>query len=1188
MSRKNTIGLMSFYILALLVLVVLPGGRLGAQSIAGNIGGTLVDPSGAVIPGVQVTLINEGTTESRTTLSNDTGEFVFAAVQPGTYTIKAEKTGFRGFNRKGVAVTVSGRVGLGRIQLELGEVSNTVNVTVEGETINTESADTAGVLSLKQLDSVPIKGRDVMNLLRTLPGVSQVNAQPWGSGEIGDSDPAGGQSNGGQFGSFSPAVGGARLFWNTVTVDGQVGSNPDFPGLFMAAISMDAVSEAKIISNNYTADYGRNPGSTINLVSKSGTQDFHGNVYGYKRHEKLNANEFFNNRDGVPKPIYRFGTFGFNVGGPVFIPGKFNSDKRKLFFFYSQENWRINLPQGLTQVTVPTAAERVGDFSQTFDQGGALRVITDPTTGQPFPNNIIPSHRINADAQKLLNIMPLPNQLNRALTGGNYNFEWQDSCEIPKMLNALKVDYNPADKDHFAFLPRRWRSDTRAYGCRVLGYGSDLPLWKHHYRYITDSVVMTWTRSISPTKVNEFNSGFTGEKEQGQPVNLFGRTTENYFDPIRRVTNSFETGQLFPAANPYNILPQANFGGVPNGAYLDAENRLPDDQGYNRFHFTDNFSWVHGSHTMKFGVYLEVNWATDGPNASCFSGCFNFERNVNNPGDTGWAYANALLGNFSSYSETNTRQRYQGKMTNWEWFLQDTWKVNSKLTLNYGVRFTRFTPWYLNKGSGATFQASAYNLSDVPALYQPFIDSNGTRVARDPKTGQLFPEVYIGAFSAPWDFSGSVLNTDGGYARGFRRQQAVQPMPRFGFAYDLFGNGKTAIRGGFATMKQTTPSYSAYIGIQNNAPVKYSPTIYYGNMNTFLSQTGLLYPTGTSTFDPNDIVPSIYRYSLGIQHELGFNTVIDVSYVGNQGRHLIQQYDPNIVPYGARFLPKNQDTTTGTPLPDDFFRPVPGYNGIGTTITSGNSNYNALQVAIDRRYAHGVAFGVSYTWSKVLGTQSSGWAGGGAIDNGPVATYRPWRVWNYGPASFDETQMLVVNYVWDLPKVSKYSNNAFVRGVFDGWQVAGVSTFASGLPSAIYPSTTDGADITGGGDGWRAMLIGQPQLSRGERTFERFFNTSAFGRPPQGYFGDAPISPVRGPGINNWDITLMKQFRLWNEASSLQFRSEFYNAWNHPNFNSVDVGPVFNESGAQVNSTFGQINGNRAARVIQFSLRLTF
>jgi len=310
--------------------------------------------------------------------------------------------------------------------------------------------------------------------------------------------------------------------------------------------------------------------------------------------------------------------------------------------------------------------------------------------------------------------------------------------------------------------------------------------------------------------------------------------------------------------------------------------------------------------------------------------------------------------------------------------------------------------------------------------------------------------------------------------------------------------------------------------------------------------------------------------------------VIDASYVGNQGRHLIQNYDPNIVPDGSRFLPQNQG------LSDDFFRPTPGYNGIGTTITSGSSSYNALQVAINRRYSHGVAFGVAYTWSKVLGTQSSSWAGGGSVDNGPVATYLPWRQWNYGPASFDQTQMLVINYVWDLPKVSKYSNNAFVKGVFDGWQLAGVSTFASGLPSAIYLGTTDSIDFTGGGDEVRANLIGQPQLSHGDRTFERFFNTAAFGRPAVGSHGDAPVSPVRGPGINNWDITLMKQFRLWSEASSLQFRSELYNAWNHPNFNGMDVGPVFDESGNQVNSTFGQITSNRAPRVIQFSLRLQF
>jgi len=1173
-----------------MVCVALLPGHVMAQSISGTINGTLVDPSGAVIPGVEVTLLSERTGETRTTVSNDTGEFVFAAVQPGTYTVKVEKTGFRGFSRKGVTLTVSERLALGRIQLELGEVSDVVNVTLEGETINTETADTAGTLSLKQLDNIPIKGRDVMNLLRTMPGVSQVAAQPWGGGEFSDTSPASNNSsNGGQFGSFSPAVGGARLFWNTVTVDGQVGSNADFPGLFMSAISMDAVAEAKVISNNYTADYGRNPGSTINLVTKSGTQDFHGNVYGYKRSEKLNANDFFNNRDGLPKPIYRFGTFGFNVSGPVYIPGKFNTEKKKLFFFYSQENWRVNLPQGITHVTVPTAAERAGDFSQTFDQGGALRVITDPTTGKPFPGNIIPTNRINPNAQILMNIMPLPNNLNTATTGGNYNFEWQDVCEIPKMLNALKVDYHPTDKDTFAFLPRRWRADTRAYQCNALGMDGNLPIWQHHYRYITDSVVMTWTRTVSPTKVNEFSSGFTGEKEQGQPEALFGRTTDNYFDAIRRVTLGYGIGQLFPAANPYNIIPGVNFGYAPNGASYNPNNRLPDDQGYNRYHLSDNFTWIHGSHTLKVGVYLEMNWATDGPNADCFSGCFDFSRNVNNPGDTGWDFANGLLGNFASYKETNTRQRYQGKMTNWEWFAQDTWKVNQKLTLTYGMRFTRFTPWYMNKGTGATFQASAYNPSDVPPLYRPALDANGNRMALDPVTGQLFPETYIGAFAAPWNFSGSVLSSDPGYPRGFRQQQAVQPMPRFGFAYDLFGSGKTVIRGGFGTMKQTTPTYSRYIQIQNAAPVKYEPNIYYNNMDTFLSQTGLLYPTYAFAYDPNDKVPSIYRYSLGIQHELGQGTVLDVSYVGNVARHLIQNYDQNLVPYGAHFLPQNQDPTSpGNALPEDFYRPVPGYNGIETTITSGSSNYNSLQVSINRRYSHGVSFGAAYTYSKVMGTEASSWGGGGSIDGGPVATYRPWRIWNYGPASFDQTQMLAINYVWDLPKASKHLDNVLVRAVFDNWQVAGVTTFASGLPSPVYLNTTDGADITGGGDGARVMLLANPQISWGSRTFDQFFNTAAFGRPPQGYYGDAPIAPVRGPGLNNWDLTLAKSFKLWSESSSLQFRSEFYNAWNHGQFNSVDVGATFDPSGNQVNSTFGQLNGSRSARVIQFSLRLSF
>jgi Carboxypeptidase regulatory-like domain len=1188
MFRKSTIGLMSFWMLVLLILVVLLPKQLAAQSIAGSISGTLVDPSGAVIPAVEVTLISERTSEAHTTVSSDIGEFVFGSVQPGTYTVKAEKTGFRGLNRKGVAVTASERVALGRLQLELGEVSDVVNVTLEGEMINTESADTTGVLASNQLDNIPIRGRDVMSLLRTLPGVSQVAPQPWGTGEVNSRAPEGSDSNGGQFGSFTPAIGGARLFWNTVTVDGQVGSNSDHPGLFMAAISMDAISETKIISNNYTADYGRNPGSTINLVSKSGSQDFHGNVYGYKRHEKLNANDFFNNRDGLPKPIYRYSTFGFNVGGPIYIPGKFNSDKKKLFFFYSQENWWTKFPPGITQVTVPTAAERLGDFSQTLDQDGKLIVIRDPTTGQPFANNIIPSGRINANGQALMNIMPLPNQTDRNLTGGNFNFEWQDTCEIPKMLNALKVDFHPTEKDHFSFLPRRWRADTRAYQCNALGIDGNLPIFKHHYKYLTDSVVMTWTHILGATKVNEFNSGFTGEREQGYAANLFGRTVENYFDSIKRSSIGYTDSQLYPAANDLGIIPGASWYYVPSGPAFNANDRLPDDQGYNRFHLTDNFSWIHGAHTLKFGLYYEQNWATDGRHAYCFTGCFDYTNDPNNPGETGWDFSNTLLGNFRQYTESNSRLPYQARNKIWEWFVQDTWKATSKLTLSYGLRFSRFTPWYVGKGQGAEFVQDRYDSSQAPPLYQPAFDSNGNRVAQNPTTGQFFPEVYIGAFTAPFSFSGMVVQPDDTtYPRGFTKQQPVQVAPRFGFAYDLSGNGKTAIRGGFGIVKQAAPSYNNYFwSMVSNPPVQYQAQIFYGNMNTLLDRQGLLYPTSASAIELNSKVPSIYRYSLGIQRELGFGTVVDASYVGNVGRHLIQAIDPNIIPYGARFLPENQDPTSpGNALTDNFYRPIPGYSGIPEIFNGGYSSYNALQVAVNRRFSRGIAFGASYTWSKVMNLNSSG---GSPNDASQVATYRDWRVWNYGPASFDQTQMLVFNYVWDLPKVSRYANNAFVRAVFDNWQLAGVTSFASGLPGTIGMRLTDGVDLTGGGDGARTMLIGQPKLSRGERSFDRFFNTDAFGRPPQGYYGDAPVLPVRGPGINNWDITVMKQFKLWSESSNLQFRSEFYNAWNHSQFAFMDRTANFDETGKQVNTRFGQLTGSRPSRVIQFSLRLTF
>jgi hypothetical protein len=1164
-----------------------------AQMITGEISGTIQDTSGAVIPGATITVTNADTGAVRTTSSMSNGEFVLTALRPGTYSVKVEKSGFKTYEKIGNVLTPNQRVALGSIQMAVGQMTQTVEVTSQGQVVNTESADKTDALSTIQISDLGVKGRDVMQLLRVLPGVTTLTVVPWG--EITESDPAGTGANGGQFGSFTPAVGGARLFWNTVTVDGQVGSNPDFPGLFEAATSMDAVAEVKIVSNNYTADYGRNPGSTIALITKSGTKDFHGTVYGYKRSEKLNANDFFNNAEGVSKPLYRFGTFGFAVGGPVYIPNHFNSNREKLFFFYSQEDWTVKQPWGRNTVTVPTAAERQGDFSQTVFPGSSPAqpvVITDPTTHQPFPGNAIPPGEINQQGQLLLNFMPLPNFSDPTKP---FNYVWQDNCDIPRLLQSLKLDYHPSNKDTFTLSGRRWWVDTRAYGCRVLGFAGDIPFFKHHYEETTDTILWSWTRIINPTLVNEFNIGMVGEKERSPAKNLFGRTAANYFDPITRANRGFTLGQLFPSANTYDILPAESFTFIPNAAYVGPDDgRLPDNQGYPRFNTGDNLSWTHNSHTFKFGVYWERSWATDGKAANCFSGCFDFTHDVYNPLDTGWDFSNALLGNYKSYSEANSRKFYL--MTNdvVEWFGQDTWKVNQKLTLTYGVRFARFTPWHVDKGLGAEFVPSRYDPSQVPAYYRAVQDPSGPagqEIAQNPVTGAYAPAVYVGAFTSPFNYSGMVLSSDKSYPTGFRFQHAPQLEPRFGFAYDPFGNGKTAIRGGFALMKEETPSYSATINNQeHNPPVQIQETTFYGNMNDLLSRSGLVFPSGGTAIQENDKVPSVYRYSLGVERDLGVHTMADISYVGNVGRHEMQSVDLNELPYGARFQPQNIDPVTGLAYPDDFFRPIPGYESMPILVNAGISNYNSLQVMVNRRLSSGVSMGVSYTYSHTLNIGNS--------EGDPLPRYLPWRVWTYGPANFDQTHMFIVNYVWDLPKpshlVETRGAKLLVGGVLDNWELSGVTTLASGLPQPINVGTVQGIDLTGGGDGVRANVIARPQLSHGQRTFDRWFNTAAFAMPnlPQGTTvdpGDASIAPFRGPGQNNWDVTLTKKFPLKSESRSLLFRGEFYNAWNHTQFQAVDNNATFDATtGNQVNADFGHVTATRQPRVIQLSVRLDF
>jgi Carboxypeptidase regulatory-like domain len=1150
-----------------------------AQTITGEITGTVTDQSGGIVAGAALELIREGLGAARAGVTNQSGTFVFAMLPPGTYTLKVNSAGFRNFEQSGIVLTANERVSVGQIQLSVGAAAEIVTVSADTSQISTESVQTSARLTPLQLDRTVVRGRDVMNMVKLLPGVSQ--------GAIRDGAPAGetdtglGNDLGGLYGTFTPNISGTRSYWNTVTLDGQMGSDAHLVSLFNEVTSVDAIGEVNVVLTNYNAEFGRNSGPQINMVSKSGSSEFHGSLYWYKRHEQFNANGFFNNRDGLPKPPFRYDTLGGTIGGPIYIPGKWNVSKSKAFFFYSREDWRVKEPLNIGRLTTPTALERQGDFSQTLDQNNRLIIIRDPVTGSAFPGNVIPQSRISRNGQALLNVFPMPNVTDRSVTGGAYNYQFQEIRDKPKNTNLLKLDFMPAPKDTITIRGRNYWSDGRS-SAGMAAVNSNWPQFRHHYLFTEDSVKVGWTRVIGPSTVNEFSIGFRDLGERGHG----GYQSPAGFEPLIRSANGMTLGQFNPEVNPSNFIPAASFGGVPNPVNIAFDARIPIDAGDQRLDIVNNFSWIRGSHSLKFGVYYERNWVSEGPRANNLSGNFDFARDPNNPLDTNWAFSNALTGNFRSYVEPTLRVRGWGVGDLLEWFAQDTWKATRRLTINAGLRFSRYSPWLLREPEreGSILLLDRYDPARAPLFYRPARDGSGVRVAQNPATGEFAPAVFIGAFvpGTGDPSNGMVLANDPSVPAGFVEQEAIQIAPRIGFALDLFGNGKTAVRAGFGITKQAMLSDEIMNQVTQQPPRSFSPNIFYNNMETFLGAQGVLFPSSVYANQVNPVTPGVYNYSFGIQQELGFNTVLDVSYVGNVGRHLVQRRNLNVVPYGARFQSSNADPTNPTiALPDNFFRPFPGYNNLTYQEYSGTSNYNGLHVYVNRQFSRGLQFGLAYTWAKSMGLTDS--------DQQTLPTYQDYRIWNYGKLSFDQTHKLVGNYLWDLPKLSTVVPNAFVRAVFDNWQFNGIATFSSGTPSGIGFTTTDNADITGGGDGARVVMLQNPILGRDERSFDRWFNTNAFGRPAAGTFGNAPKDVFRRPGIHNWDLIFLKRIPLGrSEHQSLQFRCEMYNAFNHTQYFGLDTTARFDTAGNQVNPLFGQVTSTRLSRIMQLALHFYF
>jgi len=1125
------------------------------QGLTGQLSGGVTDPSGGSVANADVVVTNSQTAQSRAVKSDNQGHFVIPELLPGTFTLSITASGFKKYEQQEIMISATERVTLPPIVMQVGAVSDTVSVTGEAAVVQTESAERSGLINTRQMQELPLKGRSYLGTAKLLPGIIDTANRE----SPGWNDLVGININGTRAGSINLNLDGITSL--------DTGS---MTGPYLAP-SIDAVAEVKVLLSNYQAEYGRSSGGTINTVIKSGTRDFHGGAYYFFRNEDLNANEWLNNRNGLPRPHYRFNNPGYFIGGPVILPGlNVNKSRDKLFFFWSQDFLPLTIPSGAGTYTFPTVAERNGDFSKS-----GVTVI-DPLTHAAFPGNVVPPSRIDPNGQKLLNLLPLPNTTS---PGNQYNWTGISVNKQPRRDSILRVDYNISPTNQFYVrLIQDYQASQGAFGLLAgLGQTQNWPQLPISYEIHSAGVVSTLIHTFSPTKINEFTFGVNRAHQ------TVAALTQAALDANNRTKVGLSIPQFFPQVNPANLIPNATFGGVPTNGNLGIEGRFPFFGTNNIWNYSDNFSNIAGKHGMKFGFFVE-HGTRNAARATSFNGSFAFDRDATNPLDTGYPYSNALLGVVDSYTESNGHPNAHGRYSNVEWFAQDSWKATKRLTIDYGVRFYYIVPTISAGDNLAAFDSTAYNPAQQPPLIQPYLDpATNVRSGLDPVTGQIVPAVKIGTFSsaAGTPFQGQKI-----YHEGILNTPSIQVTPRLGLAWDIFGNGKTALRTGFGIFSDRF-SDDQILQMVQSPPLVATASANYTTINNLLATPLSLSPTGVFAIQRNFSPPSVYNWSLGIQQNIGFGTVLDVAYVGNTQKHLLDTRNINAVPYGTNFLPSSIDPTVpgNKPFNSNLLRPIRGYQDINYLEFAGIGNYNALQIQLTKRFSRRLTYNMAYTWSKALDLTDGI---GGTVN--PVLNYRSR---NYGPAGFDRTQVLTFNYTYNLPGVSKYWNNAVTRVGLDGWELSGVSNFQTGAPLALDYALTYSADLTGGtGNGLdsRTVLVADPH---GRGPAGQWFNVDAIKAPLPGYsvngIGNAPKYPIYGPGLNNWDISMFKNFWLGaNESRRLQFRFETYNTFNHTQYNLIDRIPRFDQNNKQTNTNFGYFTNAALGRRLVLGLKFYF
>jgi hypothetical protein len=1135
------------------------------QTTAGSLAGDVVDAQHAAITGAVVTATEQEQKVQLTAKTDNLGHFVFPQVPPGTYAIVVRSKGFQTVERRDLTIHGNDNLSIGKLVMPLGEVSQVVEVTATTAPMQLESAERSDSLVNEQIQDIAVNSRSYLDLVKLIPGVvSTVNLQTAGTGGLG-----------------SISVNGSRANQNQLTINGigdvDTGSN----GTQNVTLSLDSVQEFKILTSSYQAQYGRSSGAQISVVTKSGTSQFHGSGAWYHRHEGLNANNWLNNLRGVPRPLFRFNDVDYTIGGPVYIPNsKILEKKDKLFFFWSQEFQEQLRPQGLRRITVPTALERQGDFSQSVDSNGRLfSFIKDPLSTQPCKSSNtagcfkdggvlgrIPQSRLYAPGIALLNLYPLPN-----VTGQNgFNFQSQVSDSYPRREDLLRLDYNFSQKSRF-WMHRIVNSNTftSQYGSFVLGPNvpiTPISVANPGYGYAFGN-----TYIFSPTLINEVTFGWTSNSFLIEPTtNAYTRTASGIHLPV-----------LFPSAVQLDLIPNTTFGGsrIANSPSIGGSSCAACGPflNYNTtIDLTDNLSKVLSRHTLKAGVYIHRSRK----NQSAFAdnnGNYNFGDNGNNSLDTGFGFSNAAVGVFNSFDQASAYVVPAYRYWNMEGYMQDTWKINSQMTLDYGLRVAWYQPQYDSSLEGSTFVPSLFNPASEPQLL-----SNGRIV---PGTGNLL---------------NGIIQAGHGASKYLTTNRGAQWGPRLGFAWDIAGKQKLVFHVASGIYyDRTQGNNTAFFEIQN-PPANSVPTLTNDFATSLSSSTNvILSPAGLQAIAPQGKIPTTYQFTSGLQASLPFRMVLETSYVGSISNHQANQLNLNAIPYGTTFLPQNQDpahapcTVPGCAAKNvNLLRPFPGFGDIILHANNATSNYNALQVSVNRRTTRGLFLGGAYTWSRNLGTASN--------DGGFFRIDGLDRLVNYGPVGQDRRHNFTLNYVYEIPGLP--SSNFILRALTHGWQTSGFVHIESGSPFTPSFSITgeSNQNLTGSyTEPARVSVVGNP-LTGSDNPFNRL-NALAFAPPVTGGSRGLESTPnyLYNPWMNTWDTSVQKSFSF-EKGVTLRLRADAFNVLNHTQFSGINSSLSFNQAGQVLNlaydangnlvrqNGFGTVNGARDPRILQLSVRVNF